>query len=25
VQLLTWADARYPSLLKTIADTPLVL
>jgi len=24
-QLLTWADATYPSLLKTIADPPLVL
>ena len=25
VQLLTWADAAYPALLKTIADPPLVL
>ena len=25
VQLLTWADAAYPALLKAIADPPLVL
>jgi DNA processing protein len=25
VQLVTWADAAYPAILKTIADPPLVL